>query len=223
MSQFENRHSAGVLLATLLEPYAGRRDAIVLALPRGGVPVAFEIAKQLHVPLDVLIVRKLGVPGQPEVAMGAITMNNEPVFNNEVVRELHISHHEIDQVLAAEQQELKRREKIYRHGRGPLAVTGKIVILVDDGVATGATIRAAIAALRRLQPAFIIVAVPVLAKSVYAKLALIADKVVYLAKPENLYAVGAHYEEFDQTTDKEVTMLLARNLSEGTDNDKTDH
>ena len=223
MEKFENRHSAGVLLSTVLSVYEGRRDVIVLALPRGGVPVAYEIAKLLHLPLDVFIVRKLGVPGQPELAMGAIASGNVPVFNNQVVRDLRISHDEIEQVLAAEQQELKRREKIYRRGRGPLNIKDKIVILVDDGVATGATIRAAIQALRQLHPAFIIVAVPVIEKSIFAKLALLADKVVYLSKPENLYAVGAHYVEFDQTSDKEVTMLLASNESKGMTDDSRDH
>jgi putative phosphoribosyl transferase len=174
-------------------------------------------------PLDVFIVRKLGAPGQPELALGAIASGNVTVFNNKVVRDLRISHDEIEQVLAAEQQELKRREKIYRRGRGPLNVKEKIVILVDDGVATGATIRAAIQALRKLQPAFIIVAVPVLEKSIFAELALVADKLVYLQKPEHLYAVGAHYVEFDQTSDKEVTMLLASNESKGLSDDSRDH
>jgi putative phosphoribosyl transferase len=223
MDKFENRHSAGVLLATLLTAYEGRRDVIVLALPRGGVPVAYEIAKLLLLPLDVFIVRKLGAPGQPELAMGAIASGNVTVFNNQVVRDLRISHDEIEQVLAAEQQELKRREKIYRRGRGPLNVKDKIVIVVDDGVATGATIRAATQALRLLHPAFIIVAVPVIEKSIFAKLALVADKVVYLQKPENLHAVGAHYVEFDQTSDKEVTMLLASNESKGLSDDSRDH
>ncbi|MES2218748.1 MAG: phosphoribosyltransferase [Pseudomonadota bacterium] len=223
MDKFENRHSAGVLLTTLLSAYADRRDAIVLALPRGGVPVGYEIAKLLHLPLDVFIVRKLGVPGQPELAMGAISSGNEPVFNNQVVRDLRISHEAIEQVLAAEQQELKRREKTYRRGRGPLNVKDKIVILVDDGVATGATIRAAIQALRRLHPAFIIVAVPVIEKSIFSKLALLADKVIFLSKPDNLWAVGAHYEEFDQTSDKEVTMLLASNVAKGEKDDSRDH
>jgi putative phosphoribosyl transferase len=223
MDKFENRHSAGILLATLLSAYTDRRDAIVLGLPRGGVPVAYEIAKLLHLPLDVFIVRKLGVPGQPELAMGAIASGNAPVFNNQVVRDMRISSDEIEQVLAAEQQELKRRERIYRHGRGLLEVKDKIVILVDDGVATGATLRAAIQALRRLHPAFIIVAVPVIEKSVFAEIALVADKLIFLSKPENLWAVGSHYEEFDQTTDKEVTMLLASNVAKEEKDDSRDH
>jgi putative phosphoribosyl transferase len=223
MPKFENRHSAGKLLAEVLMPYAERRDVIVLGLPRGGVPVAYEIAKALHLPLDVFIVRKLGVPNQSEYAMGAIAMNNITVLNNEVVREMRITHNEIDQVLAAEQQELKRREKIYRHGRQPLNVTGKIIILVDDGIATGASMRVAVRALRTLHPAFIIIAVPVVEKSVLAKLALAADKVVCLAKPVDFKAVGAHYEDFEQTNDQEVLRLLADIDLKGRHNEKLGH
>ena len=218
-TRFENRHSAGKLLADALKVYSWRRDVIVLGLPRGGVPVAYEVAKELHLPLDVFIVRKLGAPGQPELAMGAIAMNNFTVLNNDIVRELRISHHDIDQVLAAEQQELKRREKIYRRDKPPLDVENKIIILVDDGIATGASMRVAILALRTLRPAFIIVAVPVIEKSVLAALSHDADKVICLSKPGDFKSVGAYYHEFDQTRDQEVLDLLADNYCKGRHNE----
>jgi putative phosphoribosyl transferase len=211
MQKFENRQQAGKLLADELKAYADRADVIVLALPRGGVPVAFEIAGALHLPLDVFVVRKLGVPGQQELAMGAIATGDVQVLNESVVDALNISVATIETVTRAEQQELIRREKTYRGNRSPLDVANKVVILVDDGIATGATMRAALKALCKLGPSFIVVAVPVAEEVVCSRLVLMADKVVCLLKPANFYGVGAHYDEFDQTSDAEVHELLAEN------------
>jgi putative phosphoribosyl transferase len=208
MPRFQNRQHAGKLLADELKTYKDRSDAIVLALPRGGVPVAHEVATALHLPLDVFIVRKLGIPTHEEYAMGAIATGGVQVLNEKVISELHISPDVIAAVAERERQELNRREKAYRGNRGPLILQDKVVILVDDGVATGATIRAAIKALRQFQPSFIVVAVPVADPEICQQLEQIADKVICLYQPAALYAVGMHYENFDQTSDAEVQALL---------------
>jgi putative phosphoribosyl transferase len=214
MQKFRNREQAGKMLAEELKAYANRTDVLVLALPRGGVPVAFEIAETLHLPLDVFIVRKLGVPDHKELAMGAVAMGDIQVLNENVIKDLNISTAALAAVIREEQQELMRREKTYRGNRPPLNLANKVVILVDDGIATGATMRAALKALRKLAPSFIVIAVPVAEEVMCARLVLMADKVVCLLKPINFNAVGAHYDEFDQTSDAEVHQLLTANMNE---------
>ena len=211
---FHNRTEAGRQLATKLTAYAGRPDVLVLALPRGGVPVAFEVARALHAPLDVFLVRKLGLPGQEELAMGAIASGGTRVLNEEVVTQLNIPEEVIAIVAAEEQRELTQRERAYRDGRPAPDVRGRTIILVDDGLATGSTMRAAIAALRRREPARIIVAVPVGSHETCAELEGEADETVCVHMPEPFRAVGLWYDDFRQTTDEEVHDLLAR-ASEG--------
>jgi predicted phosphoribosyltransferase len=210
MIRFKNRYEAGRFLAERLSAYANRPDTLVLALPRGGVPVAYEIAKALGAPLDVFQVRKLGLPGHEELAMGAIATGGVRVRNPEVVEYLRIPDEVIDEVTARERQELERRERLYREGRPALSPRGRVVILVDDGLATGSTMRAAILALRQQQPASIVVAVPVAAKQTCEELRAVADEVVCAVTPDPFYAVGLWYEDFAQTTDEEVRELLAR-------------
>jgi putative phosphoribosyl transferase len=205
---FRDRTEAGRRLAALLASWADRLDVIVLALPRGGVPVAFEVARTLHAPLDVFLVRKLGLPGHEELAMGAIASGGVRVLNDEVVEALHIPEETIDAVTATQQEELERREHAYRGDRPPLDVRDRTVILVDDGLATGSTMRAAVAALRRQQPARIVVAVPVGASETCAELQQEADELICAQTPEPFYAVGLWYENFSQTTDDEVRDLL---------------
>jgi len=209
-TQFFNRTEAGQFLAENLSSYADREDVIVLALPRGGVPVAAEVAKRLNAPLDVFVVRKLGLPGHPELAMGAIASGGARVFNGEVVNALRIPDEVIDAVSAEELIELQRREKAYRAGRPPLDVEGKTVIVVDDGVATGSTMLAVISALRQLNAARIVVAAPVAAASTYSEMQRAADEVAAVILPENFYAVGLWYKDFSQTSDDEVRDLLAQ-------------
>lgn len=209
---FLNRRSAGKQLAERLLPqYGGRKDVLVLALPRGGVPVAYEIAKTLNAPLDVMIVRKLGVPGHEELAMGAIASSGVVVMNDDVVAELAIPQSSIDREVALEKQELRRRNNLYRGDRSNLAVKGKIVILVDDGVATGATMRAAIVALKQLRPARLIAAVPSAAESTYRAIAAQVDEFAVLATADHYYSVGSWYVDFAQVSDREVRELLANN------------
>ena len=205
---FRNRRDAGRYLATKLAAFADRADAIVLGLPRGGVPVAFEVAQALHAPLDVFLVRKLGVPGHEELAMGAIASWGAGVLNNDVVRALRIPEHVIETTVARERRELERRERKYRAGRTAPDVRGRTIILVDDGLATGSTMRAAIAALRQRGPARIIVAVPVGAPETCAEFREEADEAICAVTPEPFYAVGAWYRDFSQTTDQEVQLLL---------------
>jgi putative phosphoribosyl transferase len=212
---FEDRHDAGRRLAVNLGQYAGRPDVIVLALPRGGVPVGYEVARALGVPLDVFLVRKLGVPGREELAMGALASGGVRVLNDDVVRELGIPQRWIDEVTADEAAELRRREAAYRDGRPAPDVRGKTVILVDDGLATGASMRAAVEALRQLGPARIVVAVPVAAAQTCKELRTEADEVVCAETPEPFYAVGSWYDDFSQTTDQEVRDLLARAANAG--------
>ena len=208
MHRYLNRSEAGKVLAEKLNEYKNRTDVIVLALPRGGVPVAFEVAKTLEVPLDVFIVRKLGVPGHEELALGAIATGGVTVFNDELVRSLTISPEVIQKIKAEEQIELQRREKLYRESRPPLDLKNKTVILVDDGIATGATLRAGVKALKELNPASIVIAVPVADIGICEKMKQIADRVVCSMPVDNLMAVGAWYEDFNQTTDLEVYTLL---------------
>ncbi len=205
---FRDRLAAGKLLAARLVEYGDAPDLLVLALPRGGVPVGFEVAQALHAPLDVFLVRKLGLPGQEELAMGAIATGDVVVLNDDVVRGAHVPRPVLDAVVARERLELLRREREYRDDRPPVSVEGHTIILVDDGLATGSTMRAAVAALRRLHPERIIVAVPVGARSTCEQLKREADEVVCLEAPEHFYAVGLWYDDFSQTTDREVKQLL---------------
>jgi predicted phosphoribosyltransferase len=205
---FADRADAGRQLAMRLSDFANRSDVVVLALPRGGVPVAFEVARTLQAPLDIFIVRKLGVPGHEELAMGAIATGQVRVLNDEVVAQLGIPDQIIDAVAAREQQELERRERLYRDNRPPIDVRGKTAILIDDGLATGSTMRAAVMALRRQQPARIVVAVPVGAPETCAEFESEADEVYCPHKPQRFMAVGLYYDNFSQTSDDEVCDLL---------------
>jgi predicted phosphoribosyltransferase len=209
MSLYENRRQAGEVLACALDGYRGRPDVAVLALPRGGVPVGFEVARRLRAPLDVHVVRKLGVPGAEEAAMGALASGGVVLLDEQLVATLGVSTRALDALVAAERAELARRERVYRQGRPPLAVAGRTVILVDDGMATGASMRAAVASLRRRGPARIVVAVPVAAADTCAALRGEADDVVCVATPEPFFAVGEFYGDFSQTSDEEVRELLA--------------
>jgi len=206
---FQDRTDAGRQLAEELLSYAGRDDVIVLALPRGGVPVAFEVAQRLGVPLDVFVVRKLGVPGHEELAMGAIASGGIRVLNEDVLYVLPDAQSIVEMVTAIEREELKRREHDYRGDRPAPEVRGRTVILVDDGLATGATMRAAAAALRQQGAAKIIVAVPVGAPITCHEIRSAADEVVCLQTPGSFMGVGQYYEDFSQTTDEEVRELLA--------------
>ncbi len=206
---YHDRPEAGRVLAETLKSYADRPDVIVLALPRGGVPVAFEVARALNAPLDVFLVRKLGVPGREELAMGAIATGGVRLLNEEVVRALRIPDKEIEAVTAIEREELHRRERAYRGDRPPPEISGRVVILIDDGLATGFSMRAAIAALRRENPERIIVAVPVASASTCEEFADEVDEVVCARTPEPFQAVGLWYENFSQTDDDEVRALLA--------------
>ncbi len=205
---FRDRADAGRVLAGALDHLRGRDDVVVLALPRGGVPVAFEVAKALGAPLDVLLVRKLGVPGHAELAMGAIAPGGVQVLNHVVTDALRIPPDVVDRVAAREGAELERRERAYRPGRPPLDVAGKVAVVVDDGLATGSTMRAAVAALGALGPARIVVAVPVGARETCEQLAREADEVVCARMPMGFRAVGEWYEDFSQTTDDEIQALL---------------
>ncbi len=209
MTLFRDRREAGRELARLLSAYAGRDDVVVLALPRGGVPVASEIARALDAPLDVFLVRKLGVPGHEELAMGAIASGGARVLDSEVVRAYRVPEQEIGRVTANERRELDRRERAYRGGRPPLALRGRTAILVDDGLATGSSMRAALAALDPLEPARTVVAVPVAPRSTVLDLKSLADEIVCVATPEPFIAVGMFYEDFEQIDDEEVRALLA--------------
>lgn len=210
MDKYTDRTQAGKLLAEALSEYAMRSDVIVLALPRGGVPVGFEIAHALAVPFDVFIVRKLGVPGHEELALGAMASGGIVEFNDDVLQEISISKSAIDHVIEKERIELERRETLYRGNRPWPNITGKTVILVDDGIATGATMRAAISALSQYKPEAIILAVSVGAQSSLKALAPFVTKIICPLQPVNFYAVGAWYESFPQTSDDEVFELLAK-------------
>jgi erythromycin esterase-like protein/predicted phosphoribosyltransferase len=214
MSLFENRRQAGRALAAALVRYADRPEAIVLALPRGGVPVGYEVARALRVPLDVFIVRKIGWPRNPELALGAIAPGGRVVLNDDMIERLAVSRSDIERVIASESRELERRERLYRRERPPLDVAGRVAILVDDGLATGASMRAAVAAVRALEPAKVVVAVPVAESGTCEEVRSEVDDTVCAVTPEPFHAVGAWYADFGQTTDEEVGELLARATSE---------
>jgi predicted phosphoribosyltransferase len=208
-TRYADRREAGRVLAGRLRDYAGRDDVVVLGLPRGGVPVACEVARALNAPLDVFVVRKLGVPGRPEYAMGAIAGGGVRVLNDDAIRQLRISPSAVDAVARAEQMELERRERAYRGARPAVPLEGRIVILVDDGLATGSTMRAAVLAIRRQFPSQIVVAVPVGARETCRTMDDIADEVVCARMPEPFRAVGLWYEDFDETTDDEVRRIVS--------------
>ena len=207
--RYRDRADAGRAVAGRLADYAGRGDVLVLALPRGGVPVAFEVARALEAPLDVFLVRKLGVPGREELAMGAIATGGVRLMNRDVVENLRIPERVIDEVAATERAELERREREYRADRPPPEVAGRTVIVVDDGLATGASMRAAVVALRRRHPARIVVAVPIASAATCEEFRELVDQVVCAQTPEPFHAVGHWYEDFSQTSDDEVRGLLA--------------
>lgn len=207
---FLDRPEAGRALGEKLGSYRGRRGVIVLGLPRGGVPVAFEVALALDAPLDVFLVRKLGAPGQEELAMGAIASGGVRVLNPTVIQSQRITPEEIERVAKGEERELSRRERSYRGDLPPLDLAGRIAVLVDDGLPTGSSMRAAVEAVRKLGPARVVVAVPVAPVSTTREMRGIADDVVVVATPEPFYSVGRFYEEFGQTTDEEVRELLRR-------------
>jgi putative phosphoribosyl transferase len=213
ISQFKDRREAGRYLAKRLGHYAGRSDVMVLGLPRGGVPVAAEIAQTLRADLDVFVVRKLGAPMYEELAMGAIASGGVRVLNPEVIRQLRIEPQVIDAAAEQEEIELHRRERDYRGDRPPLDVRGRVVILVDDGLATGASMRAAVSAVRQLAPAKVVVAVPVGAPETCAQFVPDVDEIVCAKMPEDFRAVGAWYQDFSQTSDEEVRSVLAQHFA----------
>jgi predicted phosphoribosyltransferase len=208
-TRFRDRVHAGRVLARALEDYKGKQNLLELALPRGGVPEAFEVARELGAPLDVFVVRKLGMPGHEEYAIGAIASGGVRILNEEAIRGFGVTDAEIDAVTAEEQMELERRERRYRDGRPAPDVRGKTVILVDDGLATGSTMRAAVEALREEGPARLVVAVPTAAPETCEDIASLVDEMVCAMTPEPFYAVGLWYDDFGQTTDEEVHDLLA--------------
>lgn len=206
--KFEDRREAGRVLARALSKMPGLENALALALPRGGVPVAFEVAREMRLPLDVLVVRKLGVPGEEELALGAVAGGGVLVLNPEVARAFAIGPEQIDAMVARERAEIARREALYRQGRAALDVAGRTAILIDDGLATGSTMMAAVRSLRPVA-ARLVVAVPVGARGACEELRRVADEVICLQTPEPFYAVGEFYEDFWQTSDAEVTELLS--------------
>lgn len=208
MRKFRDRREAGQLLAEELKKYADNPDALLLCLPRGGVPVGHEIARQLHIPFDVFVVRKLGLPGHEELAMGAVASGGGRVLNQEVIRRAEVSDETIEEVARNETKELERREREYRGGRSGATLKNKTVILVDDGVATGSTMFAAIEAVRQHGPERLVVAVPTMPGDTLEALKQKADEVVAVMAPENFMAVGQWYENFSQTTDQEVKDIL---------------
>ena len=207
--RFKDRVDAGRELAARLTEYAGRSDVIVLALPRGGVPVAYEVAAKLGVPLDVFLVRKLGVPGHPELAMGAIAAGGVEILSEDLIRDLAVPRALVQQVAVRERLELERRDRRFRGDRQPPIVRDRIILLIDDGLATGSTMQAAVTALRAQSPARIVVAVPGGARDTCERLRRLADAGVCLQMPEPFNAVGLWYQEFTQTSDEEVAHLLA--------------
>ncbi len=207
---FKDRRDAGRQLAARMGGYAGRSDAVVLGLPRGGVPVAYEVAMTLRAPLDVFVVLKLGVPGEEELAMGAIASGGVRVINEEVVQDLSIPEEVIEAVSERRWHELRRREQAYRGGREPVPPAGRTVLLVDDGLATGSSMRAAVESLHKQHPKAIVVAVPVAPRDTCRALRGLVDDVICAHTPQWFYGVGAWYDDFEQTTDEEVRDLLAR-------------
>jgi putative phosphoribosyl transferase len=213
---YRDRTEAGQILAQHVIPVISDSKPLVLALPRGGVPVAFEVARALHAELDVFLVRKLGLPGHEELAIGAIASGGVRVLNRDLIKELHVSEDLITRVTATEEEELKRREHLYRQNRPPIAVRDRTVVLVDDGLATGASMMAGVRALRPQNPRRIVVAVPVAAPETCHEFRAEADDVICPATPEPFGAVGAWYDNFSQTTDNEVRELLERAAREAT-------
>lgn len=210
-----DRQHAGIVLAKLLKEYSRRTDVIVLALPRGGVPVAYEISVELSLPLDVFIVRKLGVPGHEELAMGALASGGVALLNEDIIQALHIDQSSIDLVKQVEFEELSRREQLYRGNSSFPNLLGKTIILVDDGIATGSTMKAALRALQQQKPATIIIAVPVASPSMVDEMVNLVDVIVCPLRPINFHAVGLWYDNFSQTTDEEVIELLEKSKSLG--------
>lgn len=208
VKQFHDRNDAGRELANKLIAYTNKPNVLVLGLPRGGVPVAFAVAEKLHAPLDIFIVRKLGVPDYEELAMGALAQGNITIFNQEIVNSMRISQSAINAVIAKEAEELARRNQEYRQNKPFPEITGKIIILIDDGLATGATMRAAITAIKKMHPEKLIVAIPVAAADSYKAIKELVDEIICLEIPEPFYAVGSWYVDFSQTTDGEVIALL---------------
>ncbi len=208
--RFRDRRDAGRTLAAQLARYANRPDVVVLALPRGGVPVGFEVARGLDAPLDIFLVRKLGLPGRQELAMGAVASGGTRVLNEPIVATAHISPEQVDAVTAREQHELSRQEARYRGDRPPLDIQGRTIVLVDDGLATGATMRAAAGALRRAGAARVIVAVPVAAEETCDALRPDVDEIICALTPKPFFAVSQGYEDFSETTDQEVIALIGR-------------
>jgi predicted phosphoribosyltransferase len=209
-TRFADRAQAGQFLAQSLLAYADRPDVLVLALPRGGVPVAYEVAVALRLPLDVFVVRKLGVPGREELAFGAVAGDGTRVLNREVIDSLHISDADVRRVTQAELREIQRREAAYRGNRPPVRIRQRVILLIDDGLATGATMRAAVMALRQQHPAQIIISVPTASRQACEELRPIVDDVICEMTPEPFYAVGLWYEDFSPVTDDEVKAMLAR-------------
>lgn|SRR5208282_5842361 len=205
---FRDRQEAGRKLAERLRAYANRNDVVVLGIPRGGVPVAFEVARALRAPLDIFLSRKLGVPGQEELAFGAIATGGTRVLDREIVEAVGISEEQIEQITAKVKKELERRENLYRGAQPPLRVEGLTVLLIDDGIATGSSMRAAIKALRQMKPARVVVAVPVAPQSTCSRLAPEVDELICVHTPKDFYAIGQFYEDFSQVADEEVTALL---------------
>jgi len=216
---FENRVEAGRQLAQKLKKYAGRKDVVVLGIPRGGVPVAFAVASALKAPLDIFLSRKLGVPWQEELAFGALASGGIRVLDRELISELNISEEDIERTTQTVKKELERRERLYRGDRPPLRVAGKIAVLVDDGIATGSSMRAAIQALRQMGPSRIVVAVPVAPARTCDSLRPEVDELVCIQAPELFWAIGQFYEDFSQVADQEVTELLRR--AESSSEDRT--
>lgn len=210
MKPFRDRTAAGQALAELLLEYANNSQVLVLGLPRGGVPVAFEVAKRLHAPLDICLVRKLGVPSHRELAFGAIALDNVRVFNSDVIDWMKVSEQDIAEVTQKEQVELMRRDQLYRGDRLLPQIEGRIIILVDDGIATGSTIRAAIQVLQKQRPLQIVIGVPVAPPSTCQELEAEVDRVVCCQMPESLQSISSWYENFEQTSDLEVQRLLAQ-------------
>lgn len=214
---FANRTDAGRRVAAKLAGYAGRTDVLVLGIPRGGVPVAFEVARALDAPLDVFLSRKLGAPAQEELAFGALASGGIRVLDEDLIRELNISAAEIDEIAQRVKAELDRRERVYRRGRPALDLTGKTVVVVDDGIATGSSMLAAIKTLRHMRPARLVLAVPVAPASTCRRLREAVDELVCVHAPEHFYAIGQFYEDFSQVADEEVIDLLRRAASERTE------
>ncbi|MBV9720017.1 MAG: phosphoribosyltransferase [Candidatus Eremiobacteraeota bacterium] len=214
MQLFADRADAGRQLAQALSSYARNPAVIVLALPRGGVPIGYEVARHLEAPLDVYIVRKLGVPGHEELAMGALASDGTCVVDDDLIRALRIDESELDEVVQRELEELRRRENAYGHARPSIEIAGKLVIVVDDGLATGASMRAAATALRAQRPTAIVAGVPVAAPRTCASLERVVDRVVCVHTPDPFHAVGLYYRDFEQTGDDEVRRLLSRSTTE---------